>query len=113
MQNVAIMALAFGLGAVAAPAARGDIPPLPGEQEHRLLNVIETSGHPCVQVGSFKPATGSDAKSYAGFDSFTVECTNGKSYLVALPQRHYGPPLLDPSGKPIPSPDPVVKELEK
>ena len=113
MRILAIIALGFGL--VAIPGARGDIPPLPGEQERHLLDVIETSGHRCVQVGSYKPATGSDAKTYAtaGFDPFTVECTNGKTYLVALPQRRYGPPPLDPSGKPIPLPEPEVKELGK
>lgn len=109
MRNVAI-ALALGLAAV--PAARADMPPLPGEQERYLLSVIEAAGHPCGKVGSFKSAQDADAPS-ADLDAFTVSCTNGQTYLVAVPRRRPGPPLLDPSGKPVPYPDPVVKEINK
>lgn len=110
---VAIAALVSGLTAVAS--ARGDIPPLPGEQERYLLRVIEGANHPCGKVSSFKSATGSDADHYAdqGLDAFTVACSNGKTYLVAVPPRRPGPPRLDPSGKPIPYPDPVVKEVSR
>jgi hypothetical protein len=109
------MALVVGLVAVAGPEARGDIPPLPGDRERLFLNIIETSGHPCVQVGSFKSAADSDAETYtkAGLDAFTVECINGKTYLVAMAPRRPGPPQLDPGGKPISPPAPVVKEIEK
>jgi hypothetical protein len=115
MHNAAIMALAVGLVAVVIPQARGDIPPRPGDQERLFLDLIETSGHACGQVGSFQSATGSDAETYtkAGLDAFTVACTNGKTYLVAVAQRRPGPPLLDPSGKPVSQPAPVVKEVDK
>jgi hypothetical protein len=115
MRNAAIMALVVGLGAIAVPEARGDVPPRPGDQERLFLNLIEASGHACGQVGSFKSATSSDAETYtkAGLDAFTVECTNGKTYLVAIAPRRPGPPQLDPSGKPITSPAPEVKEIEK
>jgi hypothetical protein len=113
MRVPAITALVVGLGAVVAPGAQADIPPLPGEQESVLLNVVETSGHLCVKVTSYKPATGADTETYgkAGLDPFTVECGNGKTYLVAIPRR--GRPRFDPSGKPLPAPPPVVKEIEK
>lgn len=107
---IAIAALASGLIAVAA--ARGDIPPAPGEQERYLLSVIERADHPCGKVASFKSAPDADAPS-ADLDAFTVACTNGKTYLVAVPRRRPGPPLLDPGGKPVPYPDPVVKEINK
>jgi hypothetical protein len=110
MRDVVILALALGLAAV--PAARGDIPPLPGEQERYLLSVIESAGHPCGKVGSFKSAPDADAPS-ADLHAFRVACTNGKTYLVAVPRRRPGPPLLDPSGKPVPYPDPVVKEVNR
>jgi hypothetical protein len=110
MRNVAIIALALGLAA--ASAARGDIPPQPGEQERYLLSVIESAGHPCGKVGSFRPAQDADVPS-AELDAVTVACTNGKTYLVAVPRRRPGPPLLDPSGKPVPYPDPVVKEVNR
>jgi hypothetical protein len=110
---VAIVALASGLIAVAA--ARGDIPPLPGEQERYLLSVIERANHPCGKVSSYRETSGSDADAYTsqGLDPFIVTCSNGKTYLVAVPQRRPGPPLLDPSGKPVPYPDPVVKEVSR
>jgi hypothetical protein len=110
---VAIAALVSGLTAVTL--ARGDIPPLPGEQERYLLRVIEGANQACGKVSSFKSATGSDADRYAdqGLNAFTVACSNGKTYLVAVPQRRPGPPQLDPSGKPIPYPDPVVKEVSR
>jgi hypothetical protein len=113
MRNVAIIALALGLAA--ASAARGDIPPQPGEQERYLLSVIERASHVCDKVRSYTPATGSDADTYAnqGLDSFIVACTNGKTYLVGVAQRRPGPPLLDPSGKPVSYPDPVVKEVNR
>src|ERR1700686_3877498 len=110
MRNVAILALALGL--TAASSARGDIPPRPGEQERYLQSVIEAAGHPCGKVGSFKSAPDADAPS-ADLDAFTVACTNGKTYLVAVPRRRPGPPLPDPSGKPVPYPDPVVKEVNR
>ncbi len=115
MRVTAITTLVVGLGVVAAPGARADIPPLPGEQERVLLNVVDTTGHVCVKVTSYKSATGTDAETYgkAGLDPFIVECSNGKTYLVALPQRRPGPPQLDPDGKPIPAPASVVKEIEK
>jgi len=47
----------------------------------------------------------------AGFDVFVASCTNGVTYLVAVPQRRRGPPQLGPDGKPVPLPDPVVKEV--
>jgi hypothetical protein len=113
LRNIAILALGLGLAAVGP--ARGDIPPLPGQQEAYLLSVIERANHPCGKVSSFKSATGGDADHYAdqGLDAFTVTCSNGKTYLVAVPQRRPGPPLLDPSGKPVPYPDPVVKEVSR
>jgi len=117
MRNAAIMMLVVGLAAIAVSEARGDVPPLPGERERLFLNIIETSGHPCVQVGSYKSATGGDAETYtkAGLDAFTVECTNGKTYLVAIAPRRPGPPQpqLDPRGNPISPPAPEVKEIEK
>ena len=110
---IAITALASGLIAVAP--ARGDIPPAPGEQERYLLNVIERADHPCGKVGSYRAASGSDADTYIsqGLDPFIVTCSNGKTYLVAVPQRRPGPPLLDPSGKPVSYPDPMVKEVNR
>jgi hypothetical protein len=107
----AIIALSFGL--VATQGARGDIPPLPGEQERLFLDVIESSGHRCANVGSYKPATGDDAATYgkAWLNPFIVECINGKSYLVAVPLRR--PPRLDADGKPLPPPAPIVKELDR
>ena len=113
MRNVTIIALIFGLSAIGA--ARADIPPLPGEQERYLLSVIEAANHPCGKVGSYNAATGNDAETYSsqGLDAFIVTCANGKTYLVAVPQRRHGPPLLDPSGKPVPYPDPVVKEVNQ
>ena len=113
MRILAIIALGFGL--VAIPGARGDIPPLPGEQERFLLSVIESAGHRCGKVDSDKPAGSDDVATYAkeGLDALIVKCINGQTYLVALPQRRYGPPPLDPSGKPIPLPEAVVKELGK
>jgi len=108
---VAIAVLVSGLAAVTS--ARGDIPSPPGEKERYLLSVIESANHPCGKVGSYTTATGSDAEAYAnqGLDPFIVACTNGKTYLVGVAQRRPGPPLLDPSGKPVPYPDPVVKEI--
>jgi hypothetical protein len=108
---VVIVALVSGLAA--ATSAHGDIPSPPGEQERYLLSVIERADHVCDKVRSYTPATGSDADTYAnlGLDPFIVACTNGKTYLVGVAQRRPGPPLLDPSGKPVPYPDPVVKEI--
>ncbi len=48
-----------------------------------------------------------------GSTPLTSPAANGKSYLVAVPRRRPGPPLLDPSGKPVPYPDPVVKEINR
>ena len=98
---------------MAIPGARGDIPPLPGEQERLFLDVIENSGHRCGKVGSYQAATGDDAASYgkAWLNPFIVQCVNGKSYLVAIPLRR--PPRLDADGKPLPQPAPVVKEQDK
>jgi len=86
---------------------------LPGEQERYLLGVIEAANQPCGKVGSFNAATGSDAETYVsqGLDAFVVTCANGKTYLVAVPRRRPGPPILDPSGKPVPYPGPVVKAI--
>lgn len=100
---------------IAVTAARGDIPPPPGEQERYLLSVIEGANHPCGKVASYKEASGSDADALAkqGLDAFDVTCANGKSYLVGIARRRPGPPLLDPSGKPVPYPDPVVKEIAR
>ena|SRR5579864_419283 len=108
---VAIAAMVSGLAAVAP--ARGDIPPPPGEQERYLLSVIERADHPCGKVSSYTSANGGAADAYTnqGLDPFIVTCSNGKKYLVAVPQRRPGPPQLDPSGKPIPYPDPDVKEV--
>jgi hypothetical protein len=110
MRIVAVMALGLGLAAVSP--ARADIPPLPGEQERYLLSLIEGANHPCGKVASYKPASGADADSYVRdeLDPFVVTCTSGQTYLVAVPRRRPGPPMLDPSGKPVPYPDPVVKE---
>jgi hypothetical protein len=111
MRNLALAVLVLGLAAV--PRARADIPPLPGEQERYLASVIEAANHPCGKVSSYKNGAGSDAGDYAkgGLDAFVASCSNGKTYLVAVPQRRPGPPLLDPHGMPVPYPDPVVKEL--
>ena len=109
MRILAVMALGLGL---AVPAARADIPPLPGEQERQLASVIEAAGLRCGKVASFKPAQDADISS-ADMDAFTVVCTNGATYLVAVPRRRPGPPILDPSGKPLPYPDPVVKQIGK
>ncbi len=110
MRTAAIIALVFGVSAIGVASA--DIPPLPGEQQRYLLSVIESANHPCGELGSYTAATGSDADNYTsqGLDAFVVSCSNGKTYLVAVPRRRPGPPLLDPSGKPVPSPEPVVKE---
>jgi len=111
MRNLALAVLVLGLAVV--PFARADIPPLPGEQERYLASVIEAANHPCGKVSVYKNGAGSDAGDYAkdGLDAFVASCSNGKTYLVAVPRRRPGPPLLDPSGKPVPYPDPVVKEL--
>jgi hypothetical protein len=110
MRNAAIIALVFGFAAIGVASA--DIPPLPGEQERDLLNVIERANHPCGKVDSYKTATGRDADSISDeLDAFDVSCSNGKTYLVAVPRRRPGPPLLDPKGMPVPYPDPVVKEM--
>ena len=113
MRNVAILALVLALTAIGL--ARADIPPLPGEQERYLLSVIEAANYQCGKVASYKGATGSDADAYAnqGLDAFIAACANGKTYLVAVPRRRPGPPLLDPSGKPVPYPEPVVKEVTR
>jgi hypothetical protein len=109
MRNAAIIALVFGFSAIGVASA--DIPPLPGEQERYLLSVIERANHPCGKVGSYK-AAGSDADGISDeLDAFDVSCGNGKTYLVAVPRRRPGPPLLDPRGMPVPYPDPVVKEM--
>lgn len=113
MRNPGIAALALGLAI--APGVRTDIPPAPGEQQATLLRVIEDAGHACDKVASFAAASGSEADTYAnqGLDAFNVTCGNGKTYLVAVPQRRPGPPQLDPSGKPVPLPAPVVKEVDQ
>jgi hypothetical protein len=113
MRKFATMALVLGLAAIVP--ARADIPPLPGQQEAYLLRVIEDANYACGKVGSFKAASGGDADTYAkqGLDAFIAICANGKTYLVAVPRRRPGPPLLDPSGKPVPYPDPVVKEVNR
>ena len=113
MRKIATIIVVFGLAAMAP--ARADIPPLPGQKEAYLLRVIEDANHPCGKVGSYKSASGADADTYAkqGLDAFIASCTNGKVYLVAVPQRRPGPPQLDPNGKPIPYPDPVVKEVSR
>ncbi|HEV2187158.1 MAG TPA: hypothetical protein VGR70_08110 [Stellaceae bacterium] len=110
---VAIAALVSGLIAVAS--ARGDIPPAPGEQERGLLILIERANHPCGKVDSYRETSGSDVDAYIsqGLEPFIVTCTSGKTFLVAVPKRRPGPPLLDPSGKPVPYPDPVVKEISR
>jgi hypothetical protein len=113
--RVSAIAAAVTLGLLAAFGARGDIPPLPGEQERMFFNLIESAGHRCGKVGSYTAGTGSQADDYTSreLDAFVVSCINGKSYLVAVPRRRHGPPILDPSGQPVPYPDPVVKEIEK
>jgi hypothetical protein len=108
-----IVSVMLGLGLAAMSPARADIPPLPGEQERNLLSLIEGANHPCGKVGSYKSASGADADSYIsdGLDPFVVTCSNGTTFLVAVPRRRPGPPMLDPNGKPVPYPDPVVKQI--
>lgn len=113
MRKIATITVVFGLAAIAP--AHADIPPLPGQQEAYLLRVIEDANYACGKVRSFKTASGSDADTYEkqGLDPFIATCANGKTYLVAVSQRRPGPPQLDPNGKPIPYPDPVVKEVTR
>jgi hypothetical protein len=113
MRKIATITVVFGLAAIVPASA--DIPPQPGDQERYLLRVIEDANHACGKVTSFKAASGGDADNYEkqGLDAFIATCANGKTYLVAVPQRRRGPPQLDPNGKPIPGPDPVVKEVSR
>jgi hypothetical protein len=110
MRNIAIIALVSGFCALGV--ARADIPPLPGEQERLFLNLIESAGHACGKVDSYKPATGDDAAAYAKdwLNPFVATCANGKIYVVAIPRR---PPRLDAEGKLLPPPAIVVKEVDK
>jgi hypothetical protein len=104
--------VALGLGLAAASGTRADIPPLPGERERQFLDVIESAGHPCAKVGSFKYAGSEEIAAYAKawLDPFVVECANGKTYLVAIP---YHRPRLDSDGNIMPPPAPVVKEMAR
>jgi hypothetical protein len=110
MRKLAAAVLAVGLAAISG--ARADIPPLPGEQERLFLNLIESAGHACGKVDSYKPATGDDAAAYAKdwLNPFVATCANGKIYVVAIPRR---PPRLDAEGKLLPPPAIVVKEVDK
>jgi len=108
MRNATIVGLALGLAA--AVPAWADIPPLPGELERQYLAIIQSAGQPCDKVGGITAASKNDIETYAksGLEPSIVGCTNGATYLVAIPPRR---PRLDADGKVIPAPPPVVKQL--
>jgi len=104
-----IIALAFAAvaGISQLLPARADSPPPPFFAERPFVEIIEEAGYHCGPAADHTPATGADADALAklGLDPFIVHCfISGKTYLV-------GKPRLDPTGHPLTSVAPVVKEI--
>lgn len=105
--------------ALPAVPARADAPPPPpppfSAQEFMLTEAIGKAGYRCGHPISATPASGDEAEAYEkqGYTAYSVACSNGSRYLVAMPLQRPGPPPADPSGKPLPPPSPVVKPISQ